>query len=310
MTKDIYIIKNDINDKVYIGQAKNAQQRFNGHCKNKNPKKKMYIDQEIQRLGKEHFWYEILESQIENYNEQEIYWIAFFNSKFPNGYNRSNGGELSFINPSGVNSPYSIIKDEKILQTIYQDLISKQLTLDEISHKYDVSVATISNINQGITYHNDTLAYPLRPTTKGNTYYLTETEKNRIKNEIKNERIIFKAIAKKYNMPLNTIYHINNGTMWYDESNIYPLRQFHYSEKNKLNMDQVQKIHEDLINTNLSLRAIAKNNNTSLGTVQAIKNGERKSYILNGYSYPLRPNNFKKPVSTISVKESTATIDT
>lgn len=28
MKKDIYIIKNDINNKVYIGQAKNAKERF------------------------------------------------------------------------------------------------------------------------------------------------------------------------------------------------------------------------------------------------------------------------------------------
>ena len=33
MRKDIYIIRNDINKKVYIGQAKNAKTRFQGHCK-------------------------------------------------------------------------------------------------------------------------------------------------------------------------------------------------------------------------------------------------------------------------------------
>lgn len=31
--KDIYIIKNDINDKVYIGQSVNSQERFRSHCK-------------------------------------------------------------------------------------------------------------------------------------------------------------------------------------------------------------------------------------------------------------------------------------
>ena len=33
MEKDIYIIKNDLNDKVYIGQAIDCEQRFKNHCK-------------------------------------------------------------------------------------------------------------------------------------------------------------------------------------------------------------------------------------------------------------------------------------
>ena len=33
MVKDIYIIKNDINEKVYIGQAIDVKQRFQSHCK-------------------------------------------------------------------------------------------------------------------------------------------------------------------------------------------------------------------------------------------------------------------------------------
>ena len=31
--KDIYIIKNDLNDKVYIGQSINSEERFKSHCK-------------------------------------------------------------------------------------------------------------------------------------------------------------------------------------------------------------------------------------------------------------------------------------
>lgn len=33
MKKDIYLIKNKINNKIYIGQAKNSKQRFMNHCK-------------------------------------------------------------------------------------------------------------------------------------------------------------------------------------------------------------------------------------------------------------------------------------
>ena len=64
--KDIYVIKNKINDKLYVGQALDTEKRFQAHCK-KN-KDNSLIDYAIQKYGKENFWYEILESQIENYN--------------------------------------------------------------------------------------------------------------------------------------------------------------------------------------------------------------------------------------------------
>ena len=64
--KDIYIIKNDINDKVYIGQSINSEERFKSHCKGAYDNS--IIDRAIAKYGKQHFWYEILENQVENYN--------------------------------------------------------------------------------------------------------------------------------------------------------------------------------------------------------------------------------------------------
>lgn len=310
MKKDIYIIKNDLNDKVYIGQAKDSASRFKGHCNNKKGKRQLYIDKEINKLGKEHFWYEIIEHQIENYNERERYWIAYYQSNGIKGYNKTDGGDFSFINPSGTDSPYSTIKDTNILHQIQEDLQKKELTMYDIGLKYNVPCATISHINSGVTYRDNSLSYLLRPTKKGSQYYLTEEEKDEIRNRIKTELTSFKEIGKEYDMSLDTIYHINNGSMWKKEGEDYPLRKFHYSSNNKLTLEQVKAIHSDLINTRLSLRLIAEKNNTSIGTVQAIKNGNRKCYQLPNYNYPLRPNNFKKPVSTISAKESKTTIDT
>lgn len=307
MKKDIYIIKNDLNDKVYVGQAKNTEERFKQHCKLN--KRSIFLDREINRLGKEHFWYEVLETQIENYNEKERYWIKYYNS-YKNGYNQSEGGELCFDNPKGVDSQYSKIKDKNVLNSICQDLVERELTMIEIGRKYNTSVATISNVNQGITYYNEKLNYPLRPSKKGSQFYFSHQEQEEIKRLIKEELIGFQEIAEKYNITLWTIYHINAGVMWHNKQEDYPLRKFHYSEKNCLRLKQVKQIHEDLVNTKMSLRSIAEKSKTSIGTVQAIKNGARKCYLLDGYIYPLRPNNFKKPVSTISAKESTTTIDT
>lgn len=92
MKKEIYIIKNDINNKVYIGQAINSHTRFSAHKSNgKNHKGKSLIDDAIFKFGYEHFWYEILEI-TENYNEREKYWINYYNSLVPNGYNQTLGG--------------------------------------------------------------------------------------------------------------------------------------------------------------------------------------------------------------------------
>ena len=131
MTKDIYIIKNDVNSKVYIGQAKNVKQRFQAHCKPSSA----YVENDlvakaIQKYGKSHFWVEILEEKVENYNEREQYWIDKYNSIRPNGYNIMNGGEEppTF---SGVNHPESKftehILNEIIFELKYSDLSYRQM---------------------------------------------------------------------------------------------------------------------------------------------------------------------------------------
>lgn len=44
------------------------------------------INSAIKKYGKENFSFEILE-YAENYNEREKFWIKYYNSKVPNGYN-------------------------------------------------------------------------------------------------------------------------------------------------------------------------------------------------------------------------------
>lgn len=71
MIKSIYIIKNKINDKVYVGQSKNPHRRFIQHLCNGNCLlDSLPIHLAINKYGKENFYYEILEKDIENYNEK------------------------------------------------------------------------------------------------------------------------------------------------------------------------------------------------------------------------------------------------
>ena len=93
----IYIIRNTINSKVYIGQTKvSLKLRFQNHLSAARNGKDYIIGKAIRKYGEENFYIELLEEcTIEELNEREKYWISYFNStnnKF--GYNMSIGGNV------------------------------------------------------------------------------------------------------------------------------------------------------------------------------------------------------------------------
>ena len=93
----IYIIKNTINNKVYIGQTKvSLKLRFQSHLSAARNGKDYIIGKALRKYGEENFYIELLEEcTIEELNEREKYWISYFNatnSKF--GYNMSIGGNV------------------------------------------------------------------------------------------------------------------------------------------------------------------------------------------------------------------------
>lgn len=86
----IYIIKNDINDHVYIGQtSRSVEIRWKEHVRHTN----QIINLAIQKYGIEHFWIEQIE-ECDNslLDERERFWILQYNS-FSNGYNATSGGQ-------------------------------------------------------------------------------------------------------------------------------------------------------------------------------------------------------------------------
>ena len=80
----IYKITNLITQKSYIGQSLNINRRFQEHCR----KNEQQIDQSIQKYGLDNFKFEILEEcSAEQLNDREDYWIEYYNTIVPNGYN-------------------------------------------------------------------------------------------------------------------------------------------------------------------------------------------------------------------------------
>ena len=87
----IYLITNLLNGKKYVGKTtQTLKRRINQH-KHGN----IHIDKAIQKYGRENFKVEVLEEcyTVEQLNEREIFWIAALNTKVPNGYNITDGGE-------------------------------------------------------------------------------------------------------------------------------------------------------------------------------------------------------------------------
>ena len=234
--KDIYIIKNDINTKVYIGQSKNTEVRFKNHCCNNNDNS--LITAAIKKYGKEHFWFEILENQISNYNEREKYWIRYYNSKVPFGYNILSGGETPPIY-RGDDSPKTKISNSEVLNLngkLTEEDVDNIINLlkytyrlnGSIAREYGVEVHLISKINNGVLHHRDNIQYPIRSWKSSGKELLTYEEVTEIiKLLLKSDNSI-NSIAKKYNVTKTVIQGINRGTTkkYLREELSYPIRKF------------------------------------------------------------------------------------
>ena len=287
MKKDIYIIKNDINNKVYIGQSNNSKTRFQTHCKPSAAyRNNEIIGRAIQKYGKEHFWYEILESQIDNYNERERYWINKYNSIVPNGYNLLSGGDEPPL-LCGENAPTSMLTKQQIT-ALTDDLKNTQITMDDLANKYGFSSAvSISEFNLGKTYTRD-IEYPIR---KENVRKLNHANVLEIVDMLKHTYLSYEEIADKYCVEYRTISRIHRGMSHRLPNEKYPIRNGKLgSKKPNLNYSQVTSIIVLLQTTDLSLRAIAKIKNCNYRDVLEIKNGTNKLYRRTNLTYPLRPN--------------------
>ena len=140
----IYIIRNTVNNKVYIGQTRTGvNQRWAEHLRHAR-----YGDQVINRAmrkyGIDKFYIETLEiCEISMLDEREMYYIDLFDStdKFK-GYNVSIGG-----NTPKFKRPVLSISD---LINLY---VNEKFTLNQIAEKYNVSRYIISTElkNAGVT---------------------------------------------------------------------------------------------------------------------------------------------------------------
>lgn len=90
----IYLIENKINKKKYIGQSINYQKRIKEHIYGRNDCKNSIIDRAIKKYGEYNFLFEIIDiaRNQKEADEKERFYISFYKSLLPNGYNVLIGG--------------------------------------------------------------------------------------------------------------------------------------------------------------------------------------------------------------------------
>lgn len=154
----IYIIRNTINSKVYVGQTTvNIKLRFQNHLSAARRGKDYVIGKAIRKYGESNFYVELLEEcLVEELNEREKYWIQFFNStnnKF--GYNMSIGGNAitiaKEIDISEVielfNSGTPAFKIAKILHVGVQRITN---ILKSLNIKYGIDLQKVDSITESM----------------------------------------------------------------------------------------------------------------------------------------------------------------
>lgn len=177
--------------------------------------------------------------------------------------------------------------NEETLSNIIKDLKEDKLSIKKIAKKYNVSRDTISDINNGHSYVNKKLTYPIRKLKYISNRTLLPEQVKEVYNLLKNTNLTIKEISKKFSISDSAISNINKGITYFNDEISYPIRSFDASTHNrKLTDEQVDEIIDKLKNTKISQREIGRMFNTTHNTIGKINKGE--FYHRDDQTYPIR----------------------
>ena len=299
MTKSIYKITNLINGKVYIGQSINPKRRFEEH---KGGYGSIPLYNSIKKYGVENFSFEIIEADVENYDEREIFWIDFYQSANRDfGYNISKGGNSPPIR-LGEDSSLCQYSDQTV-EKICLEIKNTNKTFKEIAKEFGATEAYIGMINNGHR-PNINFDYPIRE--RVNEKFSSE-QVCKIVRELVYTTKSQLQIARDNNVGEVTIWKINEG-IFHDcpENFNYPLR-IKGTRYSKL---LFQAVIEELKDNKHDFKWIEQTFNISHCNLSRLNQG--KILRDESLSYPIRPSNMRvyNPVETIpSEMGSRAAID-
>lgn len=242
----IYIIKNNVNGKCYIGQSIKLRSRLKDHMRNaKNGKLDLPIYRAINKYGFHNFTVDILESFIPDPNisnleliqtldELEIKYIEKYRA-YTEGYNCTKGGDFGVLGLKMTETQKKKISESskrqavKLYKPVYLYSIKEKSTIFAISITAASNITRITRSNlvrtaRGIykQTHGYLVAFSLEELEKYKQRFDTETiyinggrfkPKYDVLLEIDCDSSILsvKEAAKKLNMSTSTVYSILNG---------------------------------------------------------------------------------------------------
>jgi group I intron endonuclease len=215
MSCGIYKITNKINNKVYIGQSINIQERWRNErsrCNQVNSDEyESHLSRAFRLYGLENFSFEILEEcSVEKLDELEKKYIKQYSSYLEEkGYNVTLGGQGTRKTPRPSKYDYVI------------ELLSKNYDNKTISKMTGVSWRSVSDLNCGACWKDETIDYPIRknssirwpkgtkPMTKEKSKKNLKPSKEELENDFsrlkQNNEFSLSSLTEKYNVTEKTI---------------------------------------------------------------------------------------------------------
>lgn len=208
----IYLIRNKVNNKIYIGQSIDIKRRIQEHYRSAHPEKysikserdsNLPIHRAMQHYGTDEFSVNVLElCEQKDLNDKERSWVSLLRSSEREiGYNLTEGGQKTFALKGEKHSQAKLNSEQA--EEVKKLLRENKLTNAEIARLFNISNATISMINQGKVWNYNNDDYPLR---KNKIVMSGERNPNTIitNEEVMEMRILFsqegqfKTIIEKY----------------------------------------------------------------------------------------------------------------
>lgn len=237
----------------------------------------------IREDGIDNFCCSAIETDVENADERELYWIDFFNSRVPNGYNVDADFKhnAAFKTHDQVQRIKSMIKSGKRFKVI--------------ADQCGVSEKTVSAINRGVNYYDPSEQYPLRIKDNWSRDKLKQLHYS-LKYELDKTT---HAIAKEYDIPLRLVNAVNKGERDQLPGNTYPLRAIECGPN--LTDDQVKQAQDLLLHSDLTIEQIAREVDTNANAIQRVNTGD--THRNNKLSYPLRQSVTRNARTCLSPEE-------
>lgn len=288
----IYKYTNKINNKVYIGKSINLETRLKKHYQSYNreldSEYNSLLHQAMRKNGIDNFSCDIIcKCSKEELNEKEFYYIKYYNSKAPNGYNVASGGQGGF--------PALSLFSKQDIELIIQELKNTDKFTTEIAKEWNCSSSLIKKINDGSEYHLENINYPIRTKEhiqrilkrkkiKNNpSQKLSEEDVKNIINDLLNTDLSYQELSKKYDICTDQIERINLGKIFINIIRPIPCRNIKKEQETR-----ALQIADKLLNSKLSMTAIAKEFNTDRHIVSNINYHKTFKNLLVNFPNPIR----------------------